>query len=339
MKNTFSDAVLESTGDARDRTEEIRTCLLEKGVCILSPGVYFVSGIRMPEGSCLMGSGDESLLVLAEDVKEGCAVYLASYCRVSDLALTGHEGKFPRPEKVGARHGVGFLGTCDQKDGGSGIRHCMLRGLRIRNFSGGGVFCWNTGYNIECSMTASDLRIHGCGVGVWIARFSEYHHFIGVHANRNLYGCINCGGNNVFSASSFDGNTTGFLIDNSRKQSPNCAHGTALGCTFNHSDSGRGTGIRVLGAENGFLFTDCQCFASGIEVENSRGIQFVNFNLGKGQEIEVRGGGLVRFSGCVFGDEPVFRFLDAQAVVLENCYDRNGNPVRIPENEEQGGEE
>ena len=339
MTKTFSDAVLESTGDARDRTKEIQTCLLEKGVCILGTGSFYVSGIRMPQGTSLMGLGEKSLLVLADSVKEGCAVYLASYCRVSDLALTGTEGDFPRPEKVGARHGVGFLGTADQKDGSKQIRHCMLRGLSITNFSGGGVFCWNTGYNIECSMTASDLRIHGCAVGVWIARFSEYHHFIGVHANRNLYGCINCGGNNVFSASSFDGNTTGFLIDNSRKQSPNCAHGTALGCTFNHSDSNRGVGIRVLGAGNGFLFTDCQCFYSKIEVEDSRGIQFVNFNLGKEQEIEVRGGGLVRFSGCVFGDGPVFRFHDAPAVVLENCYDRDGRAIAPPEITETGGEE
>ena len=61
------------------------------------------------------------------------------------------------------------------------------------------------------------------------------HMFTNIMASKCLYGCINNGGNNVFVNCGFNSNITGFLIDNSRGQSNNNSHGSAIGCTFNHS--------------------------------------------------------------------------------------------------------
>ena len=124
-----------------------------------------------------------------------------------------------------------------------------------------------------------------CGAGLNIFSFSEYHSFTNILSAANLYGCINNGGNNLFSACHFSGNKTGFLIDNSRGQSNNNSHGSVVGCTFNHSDKNEGVGIAVLGATHGFLFTSCQLFFSKIVVENSYGIVFSDFNCGKKEEI------------------------------------------------------
>ena len=165
-----------------------------------------------------------------------------------------------------------------------------------------------------------------CGAGINIPFFSEYHEFTNMLCVYNLYGCVNNGGNNTFVNCGFNSNTVGFLIDNSQKQSRNNSHGSVVGCTFNHSDSNKGIGIKVLGATYGYVFNACQLWASEIFVENSNNILFSNFNLG-GVNIKVSGGQLVMFSSCVFFEEPTLDVTENVKIV--NCFTRYGNEVTI----------
>lgn len=318
---------LESTGDFSDRKEEIEKLLSEKGTVILGTGDFYVSGVKMPEKTTLLGLGEKSRLVLLPSVEEGATVSLSAFCRISDLSLTGSAEPFERPTSLGKRHGVAFIGTASKKDGAAQPRHVILHGLHITNFSGGGLYFSDTGVNLEHSSVVSDVRITFCGAGIWIPYFSEFHKFTNVCANRNFYGCINNGGNNVFSCCSFDGNTEGFLIDNSENQSPNSDHGTVIGCTFNHSDFNKGVGIRVLGARHGFIFSGCQCFYSKIVLENSHGIQFRDFNSGD-MSITVKGGSLVSFSGFVLKNMPEITVEDNELVKFRDCYTRKGEEVK-----------
>lgn len=321
--------MLEASGDNRDRTAEIEAILKEKGSCILGIGTFVVKGIAMPENSTLMGLGEGSVLLLDPEVEEGFAVKMGNCCRVENLSITGALEDLGRPSAMGSRHGLGFVGDCDPKTRLPQIRYGIARALHITNFSGGGVTCLATGFSCNSSLAATDLRIHCCGAGINIPFFSEYHKFTNALCTRNLYGCINNGGNNVFTACSFDGNKTGFLIDNSDKNACNNSHGTAVACTFNHSDSNKGIGIQVLGASHGYVFSACQLFFSQIVVEDSLGVQFVDFNCGKDEKITVRGGGMVRFSGCSFSRPPVVTVEDNPYVRWENCYDRHGEELKL----------
>lgn len=321
--------LLESTGDQRDRSGEIEAILKEKGSCVLGPGCFFVSGVTMPPKSTLMGLGEGSVIVFDPEPEEGYAVKMGTCCRVQNLSIAGSLEDTGRPAQVGKRHGLGFVGDCDPKTRQPQIKYGLASDLHIYNFSGGGVTCDATGFSCDSSLAATNLRIHSCGVGIHIPFFSEYHKFTNVLCTRNLFGCINNGGNNVFTACSFDGNKTGFLIDNSDKNACNNSHGTAVGCTFNHSDGNQGVGIRVLGASHGYVFTACQLFFSQIVVENSLGVQFVDFNCGRDEKITVRGGGLVRFSGCSFSKPPVVTVEENPYVRWENCYYRSGEEVKL----------
>ena len=324
----FQDYVLESTGDLRDRAPEIEEMLKEKGVCILGTGTFCVSGIQMPDHTSLKGLGEASRILLSEEVTEGYAVKMGNHCRVSDLTLCGADGEWERPTELGRRHGVGFVSNFAPKAPGVVVSHGILHALHIYAFSGGGITCTDTGLACTASLCASDIRIHGCGAGINISHSSEYHRFTGIHCARNLYGCINNGGNNVFSACAFDGNTLGFLIDNSRGQSGNNSHGSAVGCTFNHSDSNQGVGIMVLGAQHGFVFSGCQLFYSKIVLENASGIQITDLNGGKAEEIHVKGGS-ARFAGCYFLKAPLVSIEDAE-VCWESVFLRNGERI-LPE--------
>ena len=320
---------LKATGDTTDRSAEIMAMLEKFKVCILTPGTYYVSGIKMPEGTSLMGMGEGSRLVLNEDILSGSAVTLAAYCTVRDLSFIGCEEEMPRPTEVGDRHAICFVGDATTTSRTPQPRDCIIDGCRINSFTGGGITCCGTGYNINCSVSVTNCRIHNCGAGINISYFSEYHNFTNVTSTRNLYGCINNGGNNVFVGCGFDGNTIGYLIDNSEKQSKNNAHGTCTACTFNHTNFNEGVGIRILGSTPGYVFTGCQMFFSDIEVENSTGIQFANFNFGKNVNIRIKGDGVVRITDCIFSNQPNFELTEAPNVTVAGCQTKKAEPVEI----------
>lgn len=336
----LDDYFLEESKSKKDRKTEIEEKLCTFGICILGAGTYYVSGITMPDGSTLTGLGDCSRIVLLDEVKEGFAVVMKSHCTVKDLSIRGSVENALRPEEVGTRHGIGFLGDAvKSEDGVRQARDSIIEGCRIDSFTGGGITCKDTGFSVECSLCVSNCRIHRCGAGINISHFSEYHKFTGVDASRNLYGCINNGGNNVFCSCSFDGNKIGYLIDNSKQQSKNNAHGSCVACTFNHSDQNRGIGIQIIGSNPGYVFSACQLFFSKIVVEDSRGIQFNNFNCGKNIEVFVKSGGVVSFFGCLFTNTPTFTVENSPHFKMENCFTKSGTPICATQIEKEEGSE
>lgn len=327
------DFILNSTNDRTDRTAEIEAMLAQYGVCCLGSGVFYVSGVKMPPHSTLYGQNEATQVILDPAVTEGFAIRLERFCTLRDLTVLGTEGETAIPEDtdVGTRHGVVFAGTATTKDWmGPDLKlNCILHGVQIRGFSGGGLTCRDTGYYIRASLTASDCHILHCGAGINISHYSEYHKFTNMHCTENGIGCVNNGGNNVFVGCAFDGNRLGFLIDNSQGQTPNDAHGSMVGCTVNHTDNNKGVGIKLLGVKNGYVFSGCQMFFSKIVLENSTGIQFTGMNIGRGMEVSIKGGALTMFTDCVCLGDITFTVTDNDAVRVKNCFYKDGREVVI----------
>lgn len=321
--------LLEATGDRRDRGAEIENALRERGAVLLGAGKFYVSGIKMPDRTSLFGLGAASEVILLPEIEEGYAITLGSSCTVSRLALFGAEGDFPCPEKVGSRHGIGFLGKQIPGVKGEDVTSVILSDLFIEKFSGGGITGLDTGYSTDASIAGANLRIRFCGAGLNLAHFSEYHKFTNVYCNHNLYGCINNGGNNVFTACSFDRNKIGFLMDNSQKQSHNFAHGSAVGCTFNHSDFNEGIGIMLLGVDAGFVFSACQMGGSKMIFEKCRGVIFANLNSCGVIPISVSGKGMVKFCDCVFAKPPEIDHDSEGDLIFSDCRDRYGEKMEF----------
>ncbi len=322
---------LESTNDNTDRTAEIMALLEQYGVCRLGCGTFVVSGVDMPDNTSLMGEGGATRVVLDESVEDGFAVRIGSFCTVKDMHLIGDPEACGRPAGVGKRHGLLFYGTATTKEWAGQDRNSIVNGCIITGFSGGGITCHGTGFTTYCSMTVSDCHIMYCGAGINIDWYSEFHKFTNVLSERNYYGCVNNGGNNVFANCGFNANTVGFMMDNSQGQSPNNSHGTAVACTINHSDSNEGVGIMSLGTKAGYIFTGCQVFFSKIVIEDSDGLVFDAMNYGRKVDIDIKGGGTVLFSNSVFKPAPEnIRITDNDHVKFVNCYTRDtGEPVGI----------
>lgn len=319
---------IESTGDMTDVTASITEKLMEHKVCILGSGIFCVNGIDMPDGSMLMGMGKATKVILNPKEDSGYAVKIGSFSTVKDLFITGAEAEvIELPKSVGERHGILFKGDATPKNWHGQPENSIVTNCFITAFTGGGITCLDTGYYIRSSLTASNCHIVNCGAGINIPHFSEYHEFTNMLCSENLFGCINNGGNNVFVNCGFNSNDTAFVIDNSRGQSNNDSHGSAIGCTFNHSGNNQGVGIMILGAKNGYHFSGCQMFYSKIILENSDRIMIDGFNFGNDIDVSVTGGKLTLISNCAFGNYPRIKIENNSAVKITNCFTKDGTEV------------
>lgn len=320
-----SSTFLVSTNDTTDRTVEIAALLANTGYCQLGPGKFYVTNLHMPASSTLYGSGNATELILSDTATEGYVVRVNTKCTVRDLSITSPNA-ISVSKNIGERHGIMYCGTYDT-DANSGGLHISISNVYISNFTGGAITCYNTGYSINSFLSVSDAIITNCNVGINISYWSEYHRFTNVVSNNCYYGCINNGGNNMFVNCAFNKNQVAFIIDNSKGDQKNTAHGSVLGCTFNHSGDNMGYAIQIYNSNIGYIFEGCQFFYSKILLDNAAGIVFTSCNFGTEEGIEINRGGTILFSNCVFGSAPIVAIENNYYTHFNDCYLRSGQPL------------
>ena len=338
---TDTNNYLASTGDNTDRTGDIQTMLNTTGACHLGPGKFVVTGVNIPDYSALNGSGDRTIIVLADSVTTGYAVKLNNFSSVYGLRINGGSTAQGSSSSVGTRHGILFEGTKQSgQTGGTTKKKSRIDKCTINNFSGGGITLTGTGVDLDSNLLISDCFVDHCGAGIYIPYYSEFHRISNCAFTYNYYGCVDNGGNNNFANCDFSGNKIGILIDNSTNQSPNVAHGSFTNCSVNHSysDAGvmnEGTAIKLLKANLGEIFTGMQIFYGAIVLDDCVGIRFIGANVGSKVPITITDSSVVTFSDCTFKEGPTHAdstFTQSNNTVLKftDCYLRGGtvyNPM------------
>lgn len=316
---------LAPTGDNTDVTADIVAMLTQSGVCRLGGGDYYVSNLEMPEGTTIIGSGQATRIILLDG--GDFAVKLNTECLLSDVALWGALTDVTPTETIGTRHGILWQGTYTASQ--QYPERAMVSNVWVKNFTGGGITCYDSGPNVRAHIKVTNATIFRCGAGINISYYSEFHKFTNVSATRCYYGCINNGGNNVFVNCDFSSSIgIAFLMDNAQSQSPNNSHGSAIGCVFNHTASNTGIGIKILNCDNGFVFNGCQIFYSQIHIEDSNGVTVSDSNFGTTNcDITISGGGVILFDTNLHGSAPTITVTDNTMVHFNNCYVRSSGAV------------
>ncbi len=314
-----------------DMTPSIMAMLRSTGYCHLGEGIFYVSGnIDMPPSSTIEGCGDKTTIRLLQSVESGYVIRPTQHCTIRNIGISGGYSSPTYGASIGTRHGINWFANADGNEAEQiDALHSMIDGVFIRNFSGSGIRLHNTGYNYYHALYVSNCMIYRCYIGINIDYFSEFNKF----NNIGMYWCKiaaqNNGGNNVFSNCTFHAFDTGFLIDNSDGLATNNSHGLLTNGTFCHIGSNAGKAIVVKNAANGYIFNACQIHYNSIEVENSDGIVFANFEFGigttgQGAVINVTGGNLVLFNGCMFFNDvskpPVITITNNTKTKFVNCY-------------------
>lgn len=297
----------ESTSEenATDMTGAIMSLLNNTGYCHLGVGTFYVSGgITLPNGSTIEGCGDKTIVRLLSSSNN----YVFRPVRLStiqNLKISGAKS-LTISENIGNKNGIYFYDTKTDwtSSGEKDTRPCFINSVSFNNFNGAAIYGHGTGGGLDESLIVSNCYINNCNSGINLNFFVEYCKFTNIIIVNCYYACINNGGNNVFIGCTFHGNT-GFVIDNSSKDKINNAHGSCIGCTFNHVGNNTGDAIQINGTTNGFLFEGSQIWYGKIKINDSQGILFNGF-LGGGNTttIEVSNSTGITFRNGQFNMNP-----------------------------------
>lgn len=329
--NADTNNYLASTGDTTDRTADILAMLQATGTCHLGAGVFYVDSLIMPDDTSLIGCGSATDVYLA-DGQNKFAIRMGSRCVVKDFRLAGSQST-PSFSQAGTRTGILWQGDYTAtEDTSRQPQYGTIDNLYIKYFDYSGLRCYDTGYGTTNFVAVTNCHIYHCWIGVNIEYWSEFHKFTNVRCAYCQYGCVNNGGNNVFVNCDFSSSRlVAFLIDNSQEQSPNSAHGSCVGCIFNHTASNAGVGIKILKTTNGFVFDGCQIFFSQIEITDSDGITFSSCNFGNVNcNISVTNGGAILFANNMHQAAPTISVINNATTHFVNCYVRSTGAAVTP---------
>lgn len=324
-----SNTWVKPTGTQADMSSTILSKLNTYGQCNLAEGTYYVSGFEMPIGSILRGSGKNTVIVLLSSVSNGYCVRIHRNNTISDICFSGGSDApsdiWTEGTSLGSRHGIYLAENSDGASGESrdGSRCNIIENCFFFNFDGSGFYASNTGVALNRGVLMSNCYFEACKVGINVAYYSEYNKFDNCATYQCNVGCINNGGNNVFTACTFHG-VKCFVVDNSDGDKTNNSHGAAIGCTFNHANNmsqapGGGRGIEIVGAQMGFIFTGCQIWFSEIYIENSIGIHISDSQIaGNPATVTVIGDYGAMFQDCMFWEKPTLNVADS--TVFKDCF-------------------
>jgi len=321
---------LAPTGDTTDMTSSIMTMLSTVGTCQLGIGTYYVAGIDMPANTSIYGRGNGTVLRLI-DGDNKYAIKCNSNCTIRDLHILGSENtSYWSSETIGSRDGILWQGnfTQDPNYAHQPIE-ALISGVFLSRLSGSGVHLYDTGNGISNALQMCNSFIHDCACGINIEYQSEYCVFTDVKIWHCHWGCVNNGGNNMFSNCGFSGCFVGFLIDNRNGDKPNNAHGSANGCVFNHIGGNQGDAIQIYNTMAGYTFNGCQIFYGMIDLANAGGVLFTSCNFGPAPQIRILNGKATIFADDVFTSAPVFTITNNDKVVLTNCMTRSGDIIQL----------
>lgn len=340
-RTPVANCYLTPSGDTTDRASEIEAILTASGNCTLAPGEYYVSNITMPDETVLKGSGAGNTKLIMISGETGACVSLGSKCDVSDLSLYGQNSD--AFTENAERHAIGWVGTfVSESNPGTCPVQGMVSNLYIEGFKGAAIYCNATSMQTHSGIQVNNVTAFKCWAGVYIKKYSEFSQFTNFRANYCTYGCINNGGNNIFTNCNFSRTGTCLLMDDTDSQSPNNSHGSYVGCVFDHSgtngsgyDSNKGYSIILIGLDSGEMFTGCQIFYGRTKITDCVGIRFVGCNYGRRTNLEITNSLAIGFDSCVFrsntdDDGTVLTASGNTGLAFNNCLQYDGsafNPV------------
>lgn len=177
-------------------------------------------------------------------------------------------------------------------------------------FRGWGNTCLKIHQNIFKDFKIANCIFEYSYIGLWLDTRAEFIQVDNCSMYKCFVGCINGGGNNLFSNCMFNFNNQGFALNTGA----NDGHGSCVGCQFNHN-----TRYPILAQDlvNGFIFSGCQAFYGTINLINSFGIVMDACELGD-IRFDDHGSGFLWLHDCLFLSNVIKTALTSSANVVEN---------------------
>jgi hypothetical protein len=232
----------------------------------IDPGFWFTNAQLHPKKyQIIEGYGGSTVLATSKDT--GHVFYCIDSVTIRDLSFQG-PGIGSDPEG-----GPVFTGGNAIYFGGNGNRAINVTGFDLK---GSLVTSWEftTIYNNKI-FNCTAVR---CTIGIYILTNSEYGSYLFNEAYNCKVGAVDrCAGNNKWDMYTGEFNVVGFRLYGT--SGCNGDHGSMSNSTLNHNS---GIGLEILGANNGYLFSNMQIILNNITLgtnDTARGVSFMNTAL------------------------------------------------------------
>lgn len=245
-----------------DCTEYFCQALKEtKGILHITPGVYLVNDIEIPDDTILEGEGNTTVIKSAGSN--------------TIFRLKGKKGWSIRNLKI--------EGTiADKSPENSGFKAISIEScwsfdiarVSICNCDGIGIDILETPLTKEKAAycdggNLSQITLKNNFTGIRFDQHAEYINAIQINAYNNVTGCIIHAGNVKIANSNFCNNYNGMLI----KDKPNGSHGSISNCLFNHNEN---CALKAVDIRYGMAISGCCFYYGKIEFDNCRGVNISN---------------------------------------------------------------
>ena len=291
----------ELTSDMSNVTDmylRIQLALNQYKYCKLGPGIFYIdSTLYIKEGCTLEGCGDSTKIVLMPGNAK-YAINIHDHGALRNLSILGDavdlaENDFG--ETSGSRYGLFF--RKGYPDYSQPCDWCNVENVSIKNFTGSGIYHYETGANVKQGLYGNNISIRNCWAGIHIAGSSEFNRYDNTQVTYCKHAIINNGGNNSFNNCVIHGYATGFKIIGNNY---NSGHGICSNSSICHCG---GNAIDISDCENGYIFANLQIWYNPIVINNSRGIIINSCEFSRSQRITVTSGDTVLISNCLFIDD------------------------------------
>lgn len=188
----------------------------------------------------------------------------------------------------GTRHGIVVSG--------SGTRNISINGCTVTGFTGDGISLSDLGTATlgqnYAGYSIRDTTVKLCYNGLHLPDGGEYGTISGVSVAHCSTGIRMSAGNVYVANSMFTNCVDGCQMVNGT----NAAHGSFMGCTFNHAAR---YGLSVASVTYGHTFTGCDFWYADLNMFAARGFRFVGGAFGQ-TDITIDTGGMHTFTGNHF---------------------------------------
>lgn len=240
----------------------IDECSKNGEIIFIPKGEFLTEGLIIRNNTHIIGTLDSTIVLNKNSINKHCLLIGKGVnAIISNINIKGSNTEEYCPNR-GEYIGI-YVEQCER---------VLLDNILVEGFDKSGLYCTEIGYN-NISEYYKNLHVRDCrfeknSYGITLYRRAEYVQFTNVTSAKNNIGCVNAGGNNMFSNCSFNRNKSGMYVVGGSDY-PNNSHGSAVSCQFNHNLD---ESLVCNNVDVGYMFVGCQFYDGDIKINNSKGI-------------------------------------------------------------------
>jgi hypothetical protein len=253
---------------------------------------YFISGsVTLPAGCTIIGASTGEVTNIFISANEPAFIINGNNITIQSLSILGSN-----PISNPNQHGISLIGSASLT---SSFERILISNCAFYDLGGAGFYSRTNGSTSFSSAQISNSYAYQCRIGFWFDDRAEYNNLSNIKAHKNGTGIILKGGNNLITGLISTYNDVNVKLEGSL----NDGHTSISGGEINHANT---YNVFSDGLTLGYTFNSCAFYAGDILIKDSKGVRFLNSEIGATNNIYFQNSTESSFTNVAFLANPAF---------------------------------